>query len=194
VPVVAEPMRPVHRFSVEQYHRMIEAGILSEHDRVELLEGVIVEKMTHNPPHDGTVLLVQTVLLTLLPADWVLRVQSAITLADGEPEPDLAVARGPVRRYVRAHPGPRDLALVIEVAEATLLQDQTDKARTYARARIPVYWIVNLINRRIEVYTQPRGGRAPAYRQRQDYPADGQVPLVIAGAEVARIAVADLLP
>src|SRR5262249_20113394 len=133
-PVLAEPVRPVHRFSVEQYHRMIEAGILTEDDRVELLEGVIVDKMTHNPPNDGTIGLLQTELLKRLPDGWVLRIQSAITLTDSEPEPDLAVSRGPWRRYLQAHPVPRDLALVVEVADATLAQDQTDKVRSYARA------------------------------------------------------------
>jgi hypothetical protein len=173
---------------------MIEAGILTEDDRAELLEGVIVAKMTHNPPHDGTIGLLQAELLKRLPDGWVLRIQSAITLADSEPEPDLAVARGPGRRYVRAHPGPRDLPLLIEVAETTPLQDRNDKGRVYARARIPVYWVVNLMDRAIEVYTEPRSGRSPVYRRRQDYQADQSVPVVLQGQEVGRIAVRDVLP
>jgi Uma2 family endonuclease len=183
-----------YRFSVEQYHRMIEAGILTEDDRAELLEGVIVAKMTHNPPHDGTILLIQTELLKRLPEDWVLRIQSAITLADSEPEPDLAVARGPAPRYLRAHPMPRDLSILIEVADTTLLQDRNDKGRAYARARIPVYWVVNLNAGSIEVYMEPRAGRSPVYRRRQDYNAEQAVPIVLHGQEIGQLPVRDVLP
>jgi Uma2 family endonuclease len=183
-----------YRFSVEQYHRMAEVGILTENDRAELLEGVVIYKMTHNPPHDCTISLLQSELQARLPAEWLLRIQSSITLADSEPEPDLAVARGPARRYLQAHPGPRDLPLVIEVADTTLLQDRNDKGRAYARARIPVYWVVNLNTRSIEVYTAPRAGRSPAYRHRQDHDADQFVPVVLDGQEIGLIPVRDVLP
>jgi Uma2 family endonuclease len=183
-----------YRFSVEQYHRMAEAGILTENDRAELLEGVITYKMTHNPPHDCTISLLQAELQARLPAEWLLRIQSSVTLADSEPEPDLAVARGPARRYQRAHPGPRDLPLVIEVADTTLLQDRNDKGRAYARARIPVYWVVNLNAHSIEVYTEPRAGRSPVYRQRRDYHEDQAVPVVLHGPEIGQIPVRDVLP
>jgi Uma2 family endonuclease len=150
--------------------------------------------MTHNPPHDGTVLLVQTELLKRLPAEWVLRVQSAITLSDSEPEPDLAVAVGPARRYVRTHPRPRDLALVVEVADRALDEDRGAKRRAYARSRIPCYWIVNLNDLIVEVYTAPRGGRAPVYREQRDYGLDESVPLVIDGLSLGPIPVRDMLP
>ncbi len=188
------PPRPVYRFTVEQYHRMIEQGILSEHDRVELLEGWITPKRTHNPPHDCSVLLGQTELLARLPADWIVRVQSAITTRDSEPEPDLVVARGPARRYARAHPKRDDIALLIEVADTTLQEDRDEKARLYARARIATYWIINLIERRVEVYTEPKTGRSPAYRQRKDYGIKDSVPLVIAGRDFGLIPVKELLP
>jgi Uma2 family endonuclease len=183
-----------HRFTVEQYHRMIETGLLTEDERVELLEGLIVDKMPHNPPHDGSILLAQTQLLSHLPGGWVLRIQSAITLADSEPEPDLVVAQGPSRRYVDHHPSPREIALLIEVADSTLADDRDTKGRVYARARLPVYWIVNLVDFRLEVYTRPRAGKAPAYRQRRDFGIEELVPLVIAGEEVARVPVRELLP
>ena len=94
--------------------------------------------MTHNPPHDLSVSLVNAELTARAPDGWVLRVQSAITTADSAPEPDVALVRGPLRRYARAHPGPRDIALLVEVADSTLVQDREEKARIYARARIPV--------------------------------------------------------
>jgi Uma2 family endonuclease len=173
---------------------MIETGVLTENDRVELVEGVIVDKMPHNPPHDGSILLAQTELLGHLPGGWVLRIQSAITLPDSEPEPDLVVAQGPGRRYVDHHPLPREIALVIEVADSSLADDRETKGRVYARARLPVYWIINPVDSRLEAYTQPRAGKSPAYRRRRDFGAEEVIPLVIAGQEVALIPVRELLP
>jgi Uma2 family endonuclease len=188
------PPLPPYRFTVEQYHRMIEADVLSENDRVELLDGWILPKMTHKPPHDVAVSLAQVELMPRMPAGWVLRIQSAVTTAESEPEPDAVVARGPARRYVRAHPRPRDIGLLVEVADATLGYDRGFKGRLYARNRIPVYWIINIRESRVEVCTEPRGGRAPAYRQRVDYGMKESVPLILDGREVGRIAVRDLLP
>ncbi len=188
------PPFPVYRFTVEQYHRMIETGILTENDRVELLEGWIVPKMPHTFPYDGTIWLAQTALLSQLPAGWIVRIQSAITTADSEPEPDLAVARGPGLRYLSTHPEPKALTLLIEVADTTLAEDRADKGRLYARARIPIYWIINLPDAKVEVYSQPKGGKAPAYRQHQDYAVPQSIPLILSGAEVGQIAVRELLP
>jgi Uma2 family endonuclease len=183
-----------YRFSVEQFHRMIDAGVFGADERCELLEGVVVRKMTRNPPHDGCLYLAQTELLARLPAGWVLRVQSAVTLPDSEPEPDLVVAAGPARQYVRRHPGPRDVGLIVEVADATLAEDRDRKSRVYARARVPMYWIINLIESQVEVYTQPRAGRSPSYRRRQDFAPGDDLPLVLTGREVARVSVRELLP
>ncbi len=182
------------RFSVNQYHRLIRAGVLREHDRVQLLEGSIVAKMTHKPPHDVAVDLTQTAIAPRLPAGWRVRVQSAITTQESEPEPDVAVVRGPARRYVRSHPRPKDIGMIAEVADTSLLEDRTVQARIYARARIPVYWIINLVQAVVEVYTQPKGGKAPGYGQRRDYHQDESVPLIIAGRRVGLIPVRDLLP
>jgi Uma2 family endonuclease len=190
----AFPPLPVYKLTVAQYHRMIEAGVLTENDRVELLEGWILPKMTHNPPHDAAVSLVQTELLARVSGAWVVRIQSAVTTGDSEPEPDAVVVRGPARRYARAHPRPRDIELIVEVADATLAYDRHFKGRLYARARVPVYWVVNLVNAQVEVYTQPKAGKAPAYRQRQDFGRGQSVPLVLEGREVGQIAVRDLLP
>jgi hypothetical protein len=187
------PPYPIHRLTVGQYHRMIEEGILTEDDRVELLEGWLVPKMPHKPSHDGTIWLLQTALLPLLPAEWVLRIQSSITTADSEPEPDLAIARGPGNRYLTMHPGPRDIGVLMEVADTTLIEDRNDKGRLYARARIPIYWLVNLLDSRIEVYSLPKAGKLPAYRRRQDYNLGQNGPLILGGSEIALIPVQELL-
>jgi Uma2 family endonuclease len=183
-----------HRFSVEQYHSMIQTGVLAVDGRVELLEGVIVDKMPHNPPHDACVDLTQNAVANALPKGWRVRVQSAITTEDSEPEPDVAAVRGPARRYTNSHPKPQDIGLVVEVAESSLQEDRETKGRLYARCRIPVYWIVNLRDSQVEVYTQPRAGRKPAYRQRRDYVRHESVPVIIEGRQVGQVAVSDLLP
>jgi Uma2 family endonuclease len=192
----APPPEPVRRFTVDEYHRMIHLGILKEDDPVELLEGWIVAKMPRNPPHDVAVALTQTALSAAVPQAWICRGQSAVTTTDSEPEPDIAVVRGPIRRYVANHPGPADTGLVVEVADSTLTRDRTLKARLYARAAIPIYWIVNIPNRQIEVYSDPTAADAAEahYRQRQDFDAFGAVPLVLEECTVSMIPVRDLLP
>jgi Uma2 family endonuclease len=189
------PPLPVRRFTVDEYHRMIETGILRSGDPVELLDGWLVLKMTRNPPHDVALSLAEERIAELLPGDWFRRVQMAITLPESEPEPDLVVVRGPRRRYASRHPGPQDIALVVEVADATLESDRTEKGRIYARAGIAVYWIINLPDSRVEVYSEPSGpGRAPRYRRRHIYGAARSVPLVLHGRNVGQMHVRDLLP
>jgi Uma2 family endonuclease len=184
-----------YRFSVEQYHAMIEAGILTEDDHVELLEGWIVEKMTKKPTHPVSNELVADALRSLVPAGWFVRMQDPITTQDSEPEPDGAVVKGKVRDYITRHPLPSEVALVVEVADATVKQDRTVKQRIYARAGIPVYWIVNLENRKLEVYTQPGGSRSSArYVQRVELGEAASVEVVIAGAVIGTIPVSEILP
>src|SRR6266498_4470063 len=157
-------MHSLRRFSVDEYHRMIEIGILDETDRVELLDGYVVLKMPRNPPHDGTIDLVHEALASRLPGGWYARIQEAITLSESEPEPDLAVVRGTRRSYLTQHPGPADVGLLVEVADSSLDRDRNDKGPIYAQAGIPCYWIVNLVDRRIEVFTAPSGPTAgPGY-------------------------------
>jgi Uma2 family endonuclease len=187
------PAQALYRFTVEQYRRMSDAGILTEDDRVELLEGWIIPKVTHHPPHDASISLTQAELAPRLPPDWTLRIQSAINTDDSEPEPDIAAVRGTARRYARAHPKPRDIGMLVEVAESSLAEDRERKGRIYARARIPVYWIINLVEGILEVYTQPRGRKKPRYTERHDYLPEDKVPFVLDGKEVARIPVRDLM-
>ena len=157
----ADSVSALHKFTVDEYHQMIEAEVFGKYDRVQLLEGRIVDKMTHKPRHDASVDLTQTAIAPLLQPDWRVRCQSAITTAESEPEPDIAVVRGPARRYSQRHPRPRDIGLIVEIGDATLRDDRTIQYRIYARARIPVYWIVNLVDEKVEVYSKPKGGRKP---------------------------------
>jgi Uma2 family endonuclease len=129
-----------------------------------------------------------------LPRDWRVRVQSAVTLAESEPEPDVAVVRGPARRYRKSHPGPRDIGMLIEVADSSLAEDRAITGPQYARAKVPMYWIVNLVERKVEVYSQPRGGKSPGYAVRRDYASNEAVPLVLENRLLGHIPVEDLLP
>jgi Uma2 family endonuclease len=192
-PNLQPPPFPVRRFTVAEYHQMIQTGILNEEDHVELLEGWIVPKMARNPPHDSVLDQAQEVIRARLPQGWRLWVQSAITTADSEPEPDLAVVPGPASRYRTRHPEPPEVALVVEVAESTLAHDRLAKGRLYARAGLPLYWIVNLVDTQLEVYTDPTGpDPTPRYRQRQDLGLSETVMLTLPGQTGAAIPVAEL--
>ncbi len=183
------------RFSLARYQKMIEVGILTPEDKVELLENYVVLKIPRNPPHDGTVQLDTKLLAPLIPPGWGLRVQLTVVVLDSQPEPDFAVVRGGERTYLTRHPGAADVSLVIEVADSSLLRDQRDKTRIYARGGIPVYWIVNLVDRQVEVYTQPSGPTAlPSYGSEQIYQSGDHLPLILDGTTVGTVAVADLLP
>jgi Uma2 family endonuclease len=174
---------------------MIEAGILTEDDPVELLEGWLVAKMPKKVPHSATTRLVREALAQILPDGWYVDSQEPVTMADSEPEPDVIVMRGEIQDYLDRHPGPADLALLIEVADATLRRDRTVKKRLYAAARIPVYWIINLPDRQLEVYTKPFGqGRQADYRERLLFRAGNEAPVVIDGREIGRLPVDQLLP
>jgi Uma2 family endonuclease len=174
---------------------MIELGILTEDDDVELLNGWIVRKMPRNPPNDTALMLLQEALRAILPSDWVFRSQSAVTTSESEPEPDGAVVRGPIRRYADHHPRPDETALVVEVADSSLGRDRNEKGPIYARDGIPVYWIVNIPDACIEVYTALTGpAEEPVYQQRHDYQPTDALPVVLEGREVGTITVRDVLP
>jgi Uma2 family endonuclease len=144
---------------------MIDAGVLTDDDPVELLEGILVFKMPKKPNHRLAVRLLTSAIDAMLPAGWHFQAQEPITLEDGEPEPDGAVIRGQPRDYGQRHPGPGDVALVIEVSDTTLERDRGIKLRSYARAGIPVYWIIDLASRSIEVCSEP-DIQAESYRSR----------------------------
>jgi Uma2 family endonuclease len=185
----------VARFSVAVYQRMIDAGILTPDDKVELLEGRVVQKVPHTPPHDGTIDLLKAALPGRVPAGWLLRIQQTLVLSDSQPEPDFAIVRGVPRTYLARHPSAADTGLVIEVADSSLLRDRADKTRIYARDGIACYWIVNLVDQQVEVYTQPSGATPMAtYGALQTYHPGAAVPLVLDGNTVGTVLVADLLP
>jgi Uma2 family endonuclease len=184
----------LRRFSVEEYHDLIARGTLTDDDRVELLEGYLVYKMAKNPPHETAIRILNRLLLQALPQGWILSSQSPITLDDSEPEPDFSIVRGTEQLYADRHPGAEDVGLVIEVSDSSLARDRVDKARIYARAGLPVYWVVNLMDRQVEVYTDPgteSGG--PGYAQQRIYAMGAEVPLELDGGAIAMLATEQFL-
>jgi Uma2 family endonuclease len=187
---------PVFRLSVQQYHAMIEAGVLTEDDPVELLEGILVFKRPKNPAHPLAVRFLTTLIdAMLLGSDWHFRAQEPVTLDDSEPEPDGAIVRGEVRDYLKHHPGRSEIGLVVEVSDTSLARDRGIKLRGYARASISPYWIVDLIGRSVEVYWDPDAEASPpAYRKRIVFDESSIVPIELNGKPVGAIKVAAILP
>jgi Uma2 family endonuclease len=189
--------RSLYRFSIEKYEAMVRSGVFTKRDRIVLIEGILVKKMTQHPPHASACLMTHDAVAGKLPSGWhvrgekPLRVPSRVSL----PEPDLTVARGTARDYLERHPEPPDVALVVEVADSSLDDDRTVMSRVYGAGGIDYYWIVNPVERQVEVYSRPSGQSEPiGYRHCEVYRSGQEVPLVIAGTEVGRIPVADLLP
>lgn len=187
------PAYPIWRLTVEQYHEMIAAGILTEDDPVELLEGWLVTKMPKNRPHTLSTRRTREAFERIMPNGWYVDSQEPLTTVDSEPEPDVLVVRGDPGDYTE-QPLAKDVALVVEVADATLQRDRTLKLRIYAAARIPVYWIVNLQDGQLEVYTDPAGvGDKAIYQKRDVYGKTDDAPVMIEGREAGRVNVGALV-
>ena len=186
-------MLPLHRITVDEYERIIASGALEDPSRVELIDGYMVDKMGKKAEHRWTTKEVLKALDGRLPAGWTSQKEEPVRIpAYDEPEPDVAIIRGSDADYRRRIPTAADVAMLVEVSDSTLAQDRGLKLAAYARDGIPVYWIVNLVDRQVEVYTRPtRTGR---YRSHKDYKPGQQVPVVIAGQQLHPIAVDDILP
>ena len=166
--------------------------MLDDPDKVELIDGFLVKKMAKNPPHIATVKRIYKSLDGLLPTGWTWQKEDPVRIPNfDEPEPDFAVLRGSDDDYNGRIPEHSDVALVVEVAESTLERDRGRKQMTYANGGIAVYWIVNLIDSQVEVYSDPA---ADGYLSRQDFKPGQDVPVMIGGSEIGRIAVVSILP
>ncbi|GAC1474691.1 MAG: hypothetical protein NVSMB9_25540 [Isosphaeraceae bacterium] len=190
----------LYRLPLHVYHGIANLGLLDARDKVVLLDGLLVEKMTKGQPHIVATHLLMNVLADLIPPGWVVLKEDPMALPTGptgrasEPEPDLTVLRGTIRDYVARKPGPEDVALVIEVAKRSLRDDRAGLAR-YAWAEIPAAWLINLIDRTVEVHSRPSGPSHPAHFQETlVYEEEDEVPVVIDGREIGRVVVRDILP
>ena len=185
----------MRRWSRREYEQLVERSFFRQDERLELLDGLLLVKEPQSSAHMTAVRLVEDALRLAFGAGWDVRTQGPIALDPrSEPEPDVSVVRGSPRDYRDAHP--TSPVLVVEVALASLGLDRTRKGRAFARAGVPEYWIVNLVDRVLEVHRDP--GRLDdtrrrwAYRSVQTLAPDAAVsPLAAPGA---RVPVADLLP
>jgi Uma2 family endonuclease len=185
----------LRRFTRAEYHLLGRYGIVREDERVELLDGLVVELPMEKPPHQGVSRRLVNRLPRVIPVGWFLQVADVVGVADSEPEPDGAILRGDETAYDARQPERADTGVVIEVADSTLRADRRDKSRLYAEGGIPVYWIINVVDGQVEVYTDPDpAANPPAYRTRIDYRPGQDVPVVLDGVTVATIPAADLLP
>jgi len=148
------------KLSVAEYHRMGEAGILTEDDRVELIEGELIAMSPIGSDHSGTVNSLTRLLVLAVGDRGVVAVQNPVRLDDySEPQPDFAVLKPRADDYRRATPVPADVLLIVEVADSSLAYDRTVKRALYASHGIPEFWIVNLGAGAVEVHRQPRGAQ-----------------------------------
>ncbi len=190
----SEPL-PLRRFSRDEVHRMMDAEVLIEGAPVELLEGWLVRKMTFHPIHNALVAWLHHFLTRHTPPGWHCRCQMTLATPESEPEPDISIVRGEFFDYRGRHPEPTDTVLAIEVADSSLRIDRAVKAPLYGGLGIPEYWIVNVNEAQIEVYTAPTGAAPiPGYDDRRDYVRGDEAPLVIAGQHLARLPITDLFP
>lgn len=193
LPSTAVPPLPLARFSVEQYHRMVESGAFTEDNRLELIEGWVVQQTAKGPGHEYAVGQGEELLRALVPVGWHVRNQAPITLRTSEPEPDLTIVRGDRAVYRRRHPAPSEVALVVEVSDTSLDTDRI-KGKTYGTAGITEYWIINLVDRCVEVLTQPDPASETGYARRKIFRANETITFHIADQDLGTLAVAALLP
>jgi Uma2 family endonuclease len=187
---------PRRRWTRAEFHRALTLGVFRPDERLELIGGELVEKMSpQESPHATSIRLVEEALRVAFPSGHDVRVQLPLTLGeDSEPEPDVAVVVGSIRDFEEHHP--TSAVLVVEVADSSLRTDRGTKAGLYAAAGIADYWIVNLIDRVLEIHRDPAGmaDKPFGHHYRSITRHDELARVSPSAAAVATVHVADLLP
>jgi len=191
---MAQPPLTLRRWKRVEYDRLVDLGVFGD-DPIELIGGHLIVAEPKGEYHSSAIGTVDYAVRAALPPGWVVRIQLPVSLdEESEPEPDVVVVPGRSADYRYAHPSRPELA--IEVADSSLTFDRQQKGSLYARAGIQDYWIVNLVDRVVEVYRDPAPDAAAVYGWRYRSvasltPADVVIPLAFPSA---RISVTDLLP
>jgi Uma2 family endonuclease len=193
---VASPLDHPYNLTVERYCAMIASGAFGKHEPLYLWKGRLIAKMTKGRPHVIAQSNLTARMVQVVPNGWHIEQDQPIAVGDDSaPEPDLAVIRGIADDYPNDPPSARDIGLIVEVSDSSLAEDLGDVLQTYAAQGIPIYWVVNLPARSILVHGDPTGpAERPDYRSRQEYQEGQEVPVVIDGREIGRIAVSEILP
>jgi Uma2 family endonuclease len=195
LPGRADAVSPLRLFTSDEYDEMLRVGILREGEALELLGGLICEKMPKSAEHMAAKTRTHFALSRALPPGWHAVSEDAVLIsAHDQPEPDVIVRRGELPDYDRRKATADDIALLVEVSVTSLNTDRGVKLRAYAAAAVPTYWIINLNTRRVEVYTAPHAGHDAGYAVCEERGETDWVDLVIEGQVVGQIAVASLLP
>jgi len=174
-------VKALAKWSVSDYHRMVECGLLRDR-RVELLRGDIVEMSPESPIHYATAKRGSKYLETLLSGRADVRFNGPITLADSEPEPDIAIVRLPESAYFDRHPFAADIYWIVEVAKSSLKTDRDIKAEIYGIAGIPEYWLLDLGGQCLTVFRTPQAGH---YTEEQTLSTGAIAPLAFPDIEVS---------
>ena len=172
-----KPSIPTQKlWSVDDYYRMSELGILAPDERTELIEGEIILMAAKNPPHVAISKFAADYLSNLLGNSVLVRAQDPVRLSSrSEPEPDIALVQPPLERYFDHHPTPEEIFLIIEVADATLRYDLKRKAELYAKAKISEYWVIDVNLARVHAFREPMHN---TYQQKNILATDASIALV----------------
>jgi hypothetical protein len=185
----APPFADMYRMDIDEFERVVD---LLKSERVELIDGFIVERGAIDPPHVLSSEKLRRKLDQVLPDGWFVREDKPVRVhRNYEPLHDIAVVAGDPDTYENRHPAPADVAIVIEISDSTLTRDRGEKQVNSARGGISAYWIINLIDRQVAVYTGPNSDN---YSSCIIFKPGQSVPVVIDSLEVGQIAVAEILP
>jgi Uma2 family endonuclease len=177
--------------TVKQYDEMVEADVVGK-DRLELIEGLLVAHMPRSRQHIAAGNVGLRILSRVVPPGWHIIKRDPIAISDmSKLEPDLAVIRGDIEDYDGTDVTAADAAVVVEIGDLSDYWIQQGLRPIYAASGMPVYWIINLVDRQLEVYSEPEGRE---YRRSQVFSLEQYVPVIIAGVEVGRVRVADFMP
>ena len=181
----------LYRMTKDQFLRVLDSDILDDCEDIEFVEGLLLTNSARTPKHDCTLDILAELFRYLLQEGWRSRTHKTVDLDCGLPEPDISVVFGPFNRYYSHHPSPAEIAFIVEIADTTLTRDRRLKLPGYARNGIAEYWIVNLVDRIVEVYTSPDISLTgePIYSSRKDYRNGQTIPVFIRGQEIGQIAV-----
>jgi Uma2 family endonuclease len=182
----------LYRMTLEKYESLIASGFFSKRDDVHLINGFLVNRMAESPLHGAVCEAIRLAIEAILLATWHIRSEKGLRIPSqiSIPRPDLVIARGAPRDYLARYPEPADTALVVEVSY-TSLDDDRAMADIYGAGGIPVYWIVNLDDGQVEVYSDPG---PDGYRTHEVLAAGHVLHVAVDGVEIGQIAVADILP
>jgi hypothetical protein len=179
---------------VDEYQRLLRGGVLRDPSGIELLEGVIVARHAGSTRHDAALDKAHKSLRRSFTEEWRVRSRCMLATSDSVIETDLVIHRGPVLNDALRFPLLADVLLVMEVSDQSLGHDREGRGRIYARAAVPNYWIINLLDGMVECHAEPSGAREfPSYYRRHAYRGDEAIPIPVHG-QARVISARELLP